>query len=486
MITTIEKNKKIEYGDFQTPKELADSVCQKLVELDVMPDYIIEPTCGLGVFLESAAQMFKNTKKFIGVEVNPEYYHELNARSKDFNLSERFELWEGDFFKFDWKNILSELTGEILVLGNFPWVTNAAQGVIGGSNLPDKTNFQNHSGYDALTGKSNFDISEFMLIKVGEWFRQRKGYLAMLVKTSVARKFLSHLHKTNAGLSHSAIHRIDAMKHFGAAVDACLIYCRFDPSLHNYDYDVFASLSSQTHHRVGHRHGLTVKDVNKFERLKHFLGSSGEKWRSGIKHDCSEVMELTARDGKLFNGLNEQVEVESNYIYPLLKGSDVANNRVLATNRYLLVHQQSVGEPTAPLKSVAPKVWAYLESHANYFETRKSKIYKSNPRFSIFGIGSYTFAPWKIAICGLYKNLDFRLAGKIDDKPVVFDDTVYFLSFSNQEDAKQVYEFLHKKDVQEFLESLIFWEDKRPIKTSILNRLNLPVHASASEQQRMF
>ena len=192
MIIAIEKNKKIEFGDFQTPKELADEVCQKLVEIGISPKYVIEPTCGLGTFLESATQTLVNVEKFIGVEVNPEYYSELSIRSKTFPLSERIEIKEGDFFKFGWNTLLKELKGEILVLGNFPWVTNAVQGTIGGVNLPQKTNFQNHRGYDALTGKSNFDISEFMLIKVAEWFQYHPGHLAMLVKTSVARKFLGH------------------------------------------------------------------------------------------------------------------------------------------------------------------------------------------------------------------------------------------------------------------------------------------------------
>ena len=486
MIIAIEKNKKIEFGDFQTPKELADEVCQKLVEIGISPKYVIEPTCGLGTFLESATQTLVNVEKFIGVEVNPEYYSELSIRSKTFPLSERIEIKEGDFFKFDWNTLLKELKGEILVLGNFPWVTNAVQGTIGGVNLPQKTNFQNHRGYDALTGKSNFDISEFMLIKVAEWFQYHPGHLAMLVKTSVARKFLGHLHKTNKEVSGSAIYHIDAMKYFGAAVDACLLYCRFDPLSHNYDYDVFDSLSSQTHYRVGHRQGVTVKDLDAFEKFGYLFGSSNEKWRSGIKHDCSEVMELTEKEGNLFNGLGELVDIETNFIYPLVKGSDVANNRILNTNRFMLVTQKMVGESTKSIKTIAPKTWAYLESHAKYLDARKSKIYQNNPRFSIFGVGTYTFTPWKIAICGLYKNLNFRLVGQIHNKPVVCDDTVYLLGFENHEEVKKVYDFLYQEDTQKFLSALIFWDDKRPIKTSILNSLKLNTQTPMIHQQKLF
>jgi hypothetical protein len=486
MVATLEKNKKIEYGDFQTPKELADEVCQKLVELGVSPEYVIEPTCGLGAFLESATDKFLSAQKFIGVEVNPKYYFELKIASKNFSHPEKIDLREGDFFKFDWERLLKETGGEILVLGNFPWVTNSAQGTIGGLNLPNKTNFQNLSGFDAMTGKSNFDISEFMLIKVSEWFTKRPGHLAMLVKTSVARKFLSHLHKTNQGISHSAIYNIDAMKHFGAAVDACLLYCHFDPSSHNYDYEVFDSLSGTTHYRVGHRHGLTVKDLDAFEKVNYLLGSSDEKWRSGIKHDCSEIMELVEKDGKLFNGLDELVDIEREFVYPLIKGSDVGNDRVSKTDRLMLVPQKTVGESTKPIKTIAPKTWAYLESHANRLDSRKSKIYQSNPRFSIFGVGSYSFTPWKIAICGLYKNLNFRLVGQIQNKPVVFDDTVYFLGFENYEEARKALDFLYDQDTQNFLDALIFWDDKRPIKTSILNNLKLTTQTPVIHQQEMF
>ncbi|HQV93478.1 MAG TPA: hypothetical protein PLF41_03360 [Anaerolineales bacterium] len=485
MVTVIEKSKKIEYGDFQTPKELADEVCQKLVELGVSPEYVIEPTCGLGVFLESATEKFSNVKKFVGVEVNSEYYSELKTASKNFSEPEKIDIREGDFFKFDWQRLLKETGGEILILGNFPWVTNATQGAIGGLNLPQKTNFQNLNGLDALTGKSNFDISEFMLIKVSEWFLHRTGHLAMLVKTSVARKFLNHLHKTNQGVAHSAIYNIDAMKHFRAAVDACLLYCRFDPDMHNYDYDVFDSLSNETKYRVGYRQGLTIRDLDAFDKLEFLLGASGEKWRSGIKHDCSEIMELTENDGKLFNGLGEIVDIETDFVYPLLKGSDVANDRVSETKRFMIVPQRSVGEETKPLKTIAPKIWSYLESHAIYLDSRKSKIYQNNPRFSIFGVGSYTFAPWKIAICSLYKNLKFRLIGQAQSKPIVFDDTIYFLSFENYEEAKDVFDFLLSENVQRFLSALIFWDEKRPIKTSILNNLKIP-NSRVVLQQEMF
>ncbi len=71
---------KIEYGDFQTPVELAKRVCQKLVELGVMPDVIIEPTCGVGNFIEAALDSFKSANKIFGIEINPDYLEEIKAK----------------------------------------------------------------------------------------------------------------------------------------------------------------------------------------------------------------------------------------------------------------------------------------------------------------------------------------------------------------------------------------------------------------------
>jgi hypothetical protein len=184
-------------------------------------------------------------------------------------------------------------------------------------------------------------------------------------------------------------------------------------------------------------------------------------------------MELKGQDGFLVNGLGEKVDIESAYVYPLLKGSDIANNRIHTTNRYVIVTQKIVGEPTSTIKHLAPKTWKYLEQHAELLDNRKSRIYRDNPRFSIFGVGPYTFSPYKIAICGLYKKLDFRLVGEMDDKPVVFDDTVYFLSFDTEEEARKVLYTLSSQSVRDFFSSMIFWDEKRPIKTSILNSLNL-------------
>ncbi|MDZ8105713.1 MAG: SAM-dependent methyltransferase [Nostoc sp. DedQUE12a] len=475
-------NRNVKIGEVRTPLELANKVCKKLVELGITPDIIVEPTCGVGNFIETALDSFQSANKIFGLEINLDYLNQAQAKAKFIN-NKNIEIIYGNFFKFDWSSIIGKSNDNILVIGNLPWVTNSQQGSIDGNNLPSKSNFQNYSGLDAITGKSNFDISEWMLIQVVQWLQKRKGSLAILCKSSVARKILTYIHSQKLHLAYCASYKINAKKYFDATVDACLLLCNVDSNSQNYFCDVFSSLETSDYYRIGYWNNVLVKDIITFEKLQKLYDKESKqskiKWRSGIKHDCASVMEFRKINNTLINGLGEAVDIEETYLFPLLKGSYVAQNKTKVTDRYVLVTQRFVGEPIEYIKDSAPKTWNYLERYSQYLDKRKSKIYQNNPRFSIFGVGLYTFAPWKIAICGLYKKLDFRLIGKIAEKPVVFDDTVYFLSFDDENVAYKNFELLTSSIAKDFYSSLIFWDEKRPIKSSILNKLNLAALAES-------
>jgi hypothetical protein len=99
--------------------------------------------------------------------------------------------------------------------------------------------------------------------------------------------------------------------------------------------------------------------------------------------------------------------------------------------------------------------------------------------FALFGIGDYTFAPWKVAVSGLHRTARFSLIGPVDGKPVLFDDASYFLPFENEKEARMVTAILNSPVCQQFLASLVFTDSKRPITVELLQRLNL--HAIAVE-----
>ena len=80
------------------------------------------------------------------------------------------------------------------------------------------------------------------------------------------------------------------------------------------------------------------------------------------------------------------------------------------------------------------------------------------PRFSVFGIGEYSFAQWKVAISGFYKSLDFRVVAPCEGRPVVLDDTCYFLPFRSEKEAVTVAELLNSDKARGFFKSVVFWD----------------------------
>lgn len=464
----------VEYGDFQTPPGLAQSVCRLLADRGLSPASIVEPTCGLGSFLIAALERFPKAACALGVDINATYLRCVEESAAAKQLGDRTRLICGDFFQIDWPKRLSGLSDPLLVIGNPPWVTNARLGVLGSDNLPAKSNFQKRSGLDAITGKANFDISEWMLIRLLGWLHGREATLAMLCKTAVARKAIAHAWANGIALKRAEIHGIDADQSFGAAVDACLLICDLSPAGSSQEVRVYSSLQARKESAVlGYRNGRVVADARSLDRWQHLLGGSSLRWRSGIKHDCSRVMELIKEGNRYRNGLGELVDLEETYVYPMLKSSELAKGLVRTPKRWMLVTQQFVGEETRGIEAVAPKTWRYLESHGELLDRRGSSIYKKHPRFSVFGVGDYSFAPYKVAISGFYKRLDFTVLETHAGRPIVLDDTCYFAPCSSLQDAECLASLLNSSASRQFLSSFIFWEAKRPITVDVLSQLDL-------------
>jgi hypothetical protein len=468
--------KRAEFGDFQTPVELARQVCSLLLsQHGVEPLSILEPTCGKGSFIAAALELFPDVRNIIGVDINSE--HIRVARSTLHKLAPTagsIQIINKNFFTVDWDHILKSLPDPLLVIGNPPWVTNAELGRIESRNLPNKSNFQNHRGIDAITGKSNFDISEWMLNKAIEWVNGRQATLAMLCKTAVARKVLYQAWKSGKHLERSEIYHIRTSRYFGAAVDACLFVAFASQSDGNFDCHVHSNLEDAFPTvAFGYRQGCLVADITCFERWKYLEGNERYRWRSGIKHDCAKVMVLRKEVGGYRNGYGELVELEDDYLYPMFKSSDIANGCGLSPTRWMLVPQQIAGENTSQIRQLAPKTWRYLQKHAQSLNRRASSVYRNRPQFSVFGVGDYSFAHWKVAISGFYKKLDFKVVGPYKNKPVVLDDTCYFVACRTKKEALFIAELLNSDIAKEFFSAFIFWDEKRPITVDILKRLDL-------------
>jgi len=459
-----------EFGDFQTNDALAKRVVSLVSGLSRTPSTVVEPTCGEGAFIRASFDAFPEAI-IHGLEVQPAYIHTLE---RQFQFCPKFVLHRADYFQFDWDALIKNVAKPVWVIGNPPWVTNTVLMKMDSTNLPKKSPQADLRGFEAQTGKSNFDISESMIRDWFRWCAACEGTLAVICKTSVARKVLQWWWKQSDYAPAARIHLIDAQAEFGATVSACILVCSFSNVAAQKSCDLYDSLeSSCPGSTFGLVDGILVANEPSYRRGRALRGKCQPQWRSGIKHDVGPVLEFIQHGDTLTNKLGEVVGIEPDFLFPLMKGSDLGRTKGVSPSRMMLVPQTFIGEDTSKIRGRAPRTWAYLMRHEARFTARKSVIYTKSGPFSIFGVGGYTFHPWKIAIGALYKKLDFRLVGPVSGKPVVFDDTVYFIGFATEAEARRALAKLDSMEVREFLGSMIFWDDMRPVKTEILNRVDL-------------
>lgn len=463
-----------QFGDFQTPPELAAKVCELAKRYCPEPSCVIEPTCGLGNLLAQAHATFPSARTFIGADINATYLKQAKmALLPKAQPHQNIKLINRSFFDINWASITTQQRGQILVVGNPPWVTSAKLGKMSSTNHPKKSKQKNLQGLDAITGKSNFDISEWICLSLLKSLPVGRSNFALLLKTAVARKLLKIIWDQNLNLAQAQIVQVNARRVFGVSVDACLFLGEIAPTARKTCQVFYRFDQTAPGHNIGYHPPTLITDIQKHERTRHLLCSKPTaNWRSGVKHDCAKVLELTIKGNQLVNGFGEILDVESEYVYPLKKSSDVAGEHA-QNSRRIIVTQRSTKESPNELKRRAPKLWDYLQHHEALFQARKSSIYRARPPYSIFGIGDYSFAPYKIAISGLYKHLKFQHQGPIDGKPVLYDDTVYFLAFTDQEASKAAHRALSRPIAQDFLNARIFWDAKRPVTATVLRSLCL-------------
>lgn len=476
----VEEPDRAEYGDFQTNADLAYKVTLQLASKNISPEIIVEPTCGKGNFIIASLSNFKHIKNIFGVEIYKPYVWETKFNIINFYLENpnfnkpEISITHCNVFDFDFKNIAKNYSNnDILIIGNPPWVTNSKLGSLNSTNLPKKTNFKNHSGLDAMTGKGNFDIAEFITLTMIKTFQKMKGHLMFLVKNSIIKNIVFEQIKNQYPIASLEKYCIDSKKEFNVSVEAALFYCQFN-SVSELDCKEFNFYNNQTsYQKFGWIEDKYVSNIDTYYNTKGIDGESPFEWRQGLKHDCSAIMELDKVKGHYINGLKEEIILEDGLVYGLLKSSDLKNTVIIQTRKFTIVTQKKVGQDTYYLKSEYPKTYQYLTDHQSYFDARKSSIYNNKPLFSIFGIGDYSFKPYKVAISGLYKTFHFTLILPQDNKPVMLDDTCYLLSFDKIEYAVYALILLNSEITMHFLQSITFSDAKRTFTKDILMRIDL-------------
>lgn len=451
-------DKKKEFGDYQTPIDFCYKVCKYIKQKGFAAGSkaILEPTCGLGNFLNAASSVFGNDNIF-GIEINKSYAQASKSAVPNANVV------VGNIFNIKTKEICG--VDDVLIIGNPPWATNANLTY----NLPQKINLKELQGIEALTGSSNFDICEYIILRLLNEYTGTNSTICMLCKTSVARNVILEIERNHIVYDKLEMLNFNSKKIFGISAAACVLIVKLSSVTSNAHVvcdvkDFESNILIDT----------LVVENGKFKSLSTKANVEGMcklTWRSGVKHDCSKVMELCIENGKIINKQKNIVDIEDDLIFPLAKSSSLKKPILTEFTKYVIVTQKKIKQDTAYIRNFYPRTWTYLNENITAFNNRKSAIYKSSPPFSMFGVGDYSFAPYKVGLSGFYKKPLFCLL--YSDKPVMTDDTAYFLAFEDYTIAYTMMLLLNSKTVQDFLLSTAFLDSKRPYTVKLLSRLDL-------------
>ena len=169
------------YGDYQTAIDLAVRVAER-VDIAQLPSFMLEPTCGKGNFILAALQRFESLRQIIAIEIYKPYIWEAKCSILEVHLQGKalskpdIVFRHESIFDVDLGEIAADYPDDpVLVLGNPPWVTNAELATLASDNLPKKSNFKRERGIDAITGKGNFDIGEYITLSLLKAFHHGRS-----------------------------------------------------------------------------------------------------------------------------------------------------------------------------------------------------------------------------------------------------------------------------------------------------------------------
>jgi hypothetical protein len=166
--------------------------------------------------------------------------------------------------------------------------------------------------------------------------------------------------------------------------------------------EAFANTNRACFYLLGQRGGVTTYPIpyEKKDITASLIKDNGllieEKLALGEGSDYAirQGINTLGANGVFF--FDDKPDLENELLFPLLRSSDVGENRA-EPSRWVLLPYNREGHVLEEnrLEKTYPQTWSYLLSQKETLENRKSRFAKKS-WYALFGIGSYTFAPWKV------------------------------------------------------------------------------------------
>ena len=182
-------------------------------------------------------------------------------------------------------------------------------------------------------------------------------------------------------------------------------------------------------------------------------------------------------------------EMEPDLIYPLLKPKYVKRWRITGYD-YVILPQREYGENNEKeLKTKYPFTYKYLLRFKNDLLKRTSRWFKNKPFYTVFGLGNYTFKPYKVVWSAIGYLPDFAVASSVKDdylgkKVLIPDNTIGFIPLDSEDEAYFLCGLLNSS----YIKSIITHKSTKSkwgVSMELIKQLPLPRFNSENEQHRM-
>jgi SAM-dependent methyltransferase len=511
-------------GQFYTRTWLVEEI-HKLVTpyLPVPADRIsyLDPSCGTGAFLAPLWQ--KGYEKVYGFELDPlvaltAQFSYLSQRvAQKTNSSPIFQLdafslasAERQLFMAETlitfeeagKSAESILSVDCLI-GNPPWVTWADLSKPYREFLKPlwfENGLVQKKGYRLLLGNSRADIAHLFTFHCMETFLKDNGIIAFLLPLSAIKGSEASSHFRSFRLASGKeievleIHDLSAIRPFDDAVgDTCILIAR-KCGITKYPIPYVEWRQSPGGIEKLRRCAFIPTPAGPFlllhnEKSEHvipkMLGASDYQARQGIN---------TCGANAIFFFEPENIpNIEEAYLYPLLRYNDVQRWHAVPTLRVLFPYDRENPKTPIALSEIrrdSPKSYRYFTKHRTTLKNRTSAVIQNNIKnnlyHTLFGVGSYTFARWKVVWQSFgAKKMSAAVVSKEKCKPIIPNQALHcYIATDERDEAYFLAGVLNSFLFEYAVGSINKPGSKSYAQPSILNKIRIPRYENSLSLHR--
>ncbi|WP_299267621.1 N-6 DNA methylase [Halorientalis sp.] len=528
----VSREVRLALGEYYTPRGVADLALDAL-PAPVTDTSVLDPGCGLGVFLTATldrkrAAWTGSREEFldaavasvVGIDVSPvaiksatlaycvALFDELEATNRDrfavpVFLTDALGLTRDDGIDFRGDSLDPQFDA---LVGNPPWIPweRLAERLKNRwrERYVQPLDLQPHEGVAARLGHSNDDVSVPFAWTCVHRYLRAGGAAAFVLKRDLMRgpagAVLRRLRVGDRSLALRDVQDLSALDPFPAVGANAAVYALkadaepsfpvpatvWTPGDGEADFDSGATLRTSVASTATEVVPLDPDDPTtawlRADAERAALGTCSHEIRHGLKDDANAVFGLDRTE------LNR---LEPGPVFPYLKSRHVRKWGLTGHDLRLIPQEQAGEDNEAWLRERYPKTYDYLTGNRERLADRSSSWLDRGPFYSVFGLGAYTWADYKVAWCRLGFKPDFTVVSTRDDsdlgeKQAIPGDHYMFIATDDRREAHFLCALLNAAPYQRTLRDLSS-NGKASLSKSVVSELDLPVPADCPLSDRL-